>query len=75
MTDPRSSEVARTWRGADGRLHREAERPPLSVFGVLDTLAWEVVEARERVGTVSATSPGYAGGWTTSWTGSPGRRW
>jgi len=46
MTDPRSSSVARVWRGADGRLHRESERPPLSVFGVLDTLAWEVAEAR-----------------------------
>jgi hypothetical protein len=47
MTDPRSSSIARTWRGADGRLHRESERPPLSVFGVLDTLAWEVAETRD----------------------------
>jgi hypothetical protein len=77
ITDPRSGAVARTWRGADGRLYREAERPPLLVFGVLDTQAWEVVEARAGEGGArpAATSPGCAGGWITSWTGSFARRW
>jgi hypothetical protein len=48
MMDPRSAtgDNARTWRGADGRLHRESERPPLSIFSVLDTIAWDVAEAR-----------------------------
>lgn len=46
MTDRRSSPVARTWLGRDGRLHREPERPPLSVYAVLDTIAWSVAEAR-----------------------------
>lgn len=46
MRDRRSSRVARTWLGRDGRLHQESERPPLSVHGVLDTLAWDVAEAR-----------------------------
>jgi hypothetical protein len=46
MTDRRSSAVARTWLGADGRLHYEAERPPLSVHNVLDTAAWAIAEER-----------------------------
>lgn len=46
MRDPRSSPVARTWLGADGRLHRESERPPCSVRGVLDTVAWDIAEQR-----------------------------
>lgn len=47
MRDPRSSPDAYVWLGSDGRLHRESERPPLSVFSVLDTIAWEIAEARE----------------------------
>lgn len=46
MRDPRSSAVAHVWLARDGRVHQEAERPPLSVFVVLDTLAWDVAEQR-----------------------------
>jgi hypothetical protein len=46
MRDRRSSRVARTWLGRDGRLHQESERPPLSVHGVLDTIAWDIAEHR-----------------------------
>lgn len=44
--DWRSSREAHTWRGADGRLHREHERPPLSVIAELYTLARHVADAR-----------------------------
>lgn len=44
--DWRSSREARTWLGADGRVHRESERPPLSVVAELYTLAHHVAEAR-----------------------------
>jgi hypothetical protein len=50
MRDRRSSPIARTWLGRDGRLHQEAERPPLSVHGVLHTLAWDIAEARQQHG-------------------------
>lgn len=46
MTDRRSSTVARVWVGADGRVHRESERPPLSVWGTLDGAAWAIAEER-----------------------------
>jgi hypothetical protein len=48
MMDARSAtgDNARTWLGGDGRLHRESERPPLSIFSVLDTICWDVAEAR-----------------------------
>jgi hypothetical protein len=46
MRDPRSSADAHVWVGADGRVHRESQRPPLSVFGVLDCWYWDVTEAR-----------------------------
>lgn len=46
VRDWRSSREARTWRGADGRLHREHERPPLSVEGELYTLVHHVQQAR-----------------------------
>src|SRR5690606_7642312 len=46
MTDRRSSAVARVWTAADGRVHRESERPPLSVWGVLDGAAWAIAEER-----------------------------
>lgn len=46
MTDRRSSSVARTWLDSAGRLHREPERPPLSVWGVLDTACWTIAEER-----------------------------
>lgn len=46
MRDVRSSSVAKVWVGADGRVHREDEHPPLSVFGVLDTHAWFIAEHR-----------------------------
>lgn len=46
MRDRRSSPIAHTWVGGDGRVHHEPERPPLSVWGVLDTLAWDIAETR-----------------------------
>jgi hypothetical protein len=46
LRDPRSSQDAHIWVGGDGRVHREDERPPLSVFGTLSTLCWEVAEHR-----------------------------
>jgi hypothetical protein len=48
VRDARSSREAYTWRGADGRLHREHERPPLSVLAELYTLAHHVAEARDE---------------------------
>jgi hypothetical protein len=50
MRDRRSSSVAHVWVGKDGRVHQEPERPPLSVPGVLDTLAWDVAEHRGQDG-------------------------
>ncbi|MFC5996936.1 hypothetical protein ACFQE5_22250 [Pseudonocardia hispaniensis] len=50
MRDPRSIAVARTWLGSDGRLHREHEHPPLSVRGVLDTIAWDIAAHRGITG-------------------------
>lgn len=47
MRDPRSSRDAHTWLAGDGRLHLEAERPPLSVYSVLDTIAWTIAEERQ----------------------------
>lgn len=46
MMDRRSSSDARVWVGGDGRVHREATNPPLSVFSVLDTWVWDVAEQR-----------------------------
>jgi len=46
MRDRRSSAVARAWIASDGRVHRESERPPLSVWGVLDGTAWTIAEER-----------------------------
>lgn len=47
MRDPRSSRRARAWVGADGRVHRESERPPLSVWGELALMCHHVAEARQ----------------------------
>lgn len=46
MRDRRSSPVARVWVGQDGRVHQESEKPPLSVHGVLETIAWDITEGR-----------------------------
>jgi hypothetical protein len=46
MRDPRSSSDAKIWVGGDGRVHAEETRPPLSVHGVLNSLAWSVAEHR-----------------------------
>lgn len=46
MRDSRSSPVAHVWRGSDGRIHREATRPPLSVFGALLIEAVDTAERR-----------------------------
>lgn len=46
MLDRRSSESAYVWVAADGRVHQESEHPTLSVFGVFDTIAWEIADAR-----------------------------
>lgn len=54
MRDRRSSSVARTWLGRDGRLHQESERPPLSVHNVLDLIAWDIAEARGVDGPTAA---------------------
>ena len=42
--DPRSSQDARVWIDRAGRACREDERPPVSVRGELDILAWDVAE-------------------------------
>lgn len=42
--DPRSSQDARVWVDRAGRACREDERPPVSVRGELDILAWDVAE-------------------------------
>lgn len=49
MRDPRSSADARVWVGSDGRVHHEETRPPLSVFGVMSTLAWSIAEFRRNI--------------------------
>lgn len=46
MRDERSNRLARVWLGGDGRVHRESERPPLSVLAELYSLAWHVADAR-----------------------------
>lgn len=46
MRDWRSRPDARVWRGGDGRVHTEAERPPLSVFAELHKIALGVIRAR-----------------------------
>jgi hypothetical protein len=50
VQDWRSAREARVWLGADGRVHRESERPALSVLAELWTLARHVAAARELVG-------------------------
>ena len=44
FTDPRSSQTARVWVDRAGRACCEDERPPVSVRGELDILAWDVAE-------------------------------
>jgi len=58
MRDPRSSTNAKVWVGGDGRVHTESERPPLSVYGVLDTWAWDVAEQRQFEGHGQVTVSG-----------------
>jgi hypothetical protein len=55
VRDWRSSRVARTWRGGDGRIHRESQRPPLSVLAELFTLARHVADARGLGGPMRLT--------------------
>lgn len=55
VRDWRSSRVAKVWLGGDGRVHRESERPPLSVLAELFTLAQHVATARELAGPVRLT--------------------
>lgn len=49
---PRGAFVAkrRGWRGADGKIHRESERPPLPVRGELGRMAFYIAEARDMTG-------------------------
>lgn len=47
MRDLRSQRVARVWRGSDGKVHRESERPVLSVHGELHVMCGYIAEARE----------------------------
>lgn len=46
MRDHRSRPDARVWLAADGRVHAEHERPPLSVFAELHKLALGITHAR-----------------------------
>lgn len=46
MRDPRSSSTSKGWIAGDGKYHKEPERPPLSVYNELETLAWEICERR-----------------------------
>jgi hypothetical protein len=46
MRDHRSSSEAKVWVGSDGRIHQESSRPPLSVYAVLETEVFDVVELR-----------------------------
>jgi len=46
MQDARSSSDSRVWLGGDGRVHREAQRPPLSVYGSLNCVGWAIAEHR-----------------------------
>lgn len=57
MRDPRSSTTAKTWLGGDGRLHKESEHPPLSVYGVLETIAYDVAEGRRQSDPEANTVP------------------
>lgn len=50
MRDWRSARSVCTWQGADGKVHRESERPPLSVPAELYTLAHHVADARKMSG-------------------------
>lgn len=50
MQDWRSVRTACTWRGSDGKVHHESERPPLSVPAELYTLAHFVADARKMTG-------------------------
>lgn len=50
MRDDRSTTVARVWLGSDGKIHRESERPPLSVRGELGRMAFYVAEVRDLTG-------------------------
>jgi hypothetical protein len=50
MRDFRSVAVARVWVGSDGKVHRESERPPLSVPGELADMAAHVAQARGMTG-------------------------
>jgi hypothetical protein len=44
LRDPRSSQDAHVWVGGDGRVHGESERPPMSVYGTLNTLGWMIAD-------------------------------
>ena len=50
LRDPRSSADSHVWVGGDGRVHRESQRPALSVHGVLSCQAWAVAEHRDTEG-------------------------
>lgn len=61
VRDWRSSREAYVWRGVDGRVHRESQRPPLSVLAELFTLAQHVAAARGLTGPVRLTVEDIAG--------------
>lgn len=60
MRDHRSSAEAHVWKAGDGRIHRESERPPLSVYGILETEAFNVAELRDMNPPDERTVPGLA---------------
>lgn len=47
MMDHRSSQVAKVWVGSDGRIHKESERPVLSVYTTLLIEVYDVAERRQ----------------------------
>lgn len=47
MMDARSSTVAKVWVGADGRIHQESERAPLSIYTALLGEVYDIAERRE----------------------------
>lgn len=61
MRDDRSGTTARVWVGSDGKVHRESQRPPQSVRGVLGRMAFYVAEARDMTGPTPWSVPAIVG--------------
>jgi hypothetical protein len=50
MRDSRSDQLSRVWKGGDGRVHAESERPARSVWLALSGVAWSIAEHRDVEG-------------------------